>query len=348
VVLIERSNVTIVDCTIRGNVSAGLDIQNHSDVQVAGTTVADNGTGIAAGTSAHVQISNWWPDLSTVENNDYGINASQNALVDVGMATIRNNRQQAVGANTGAFVNLGAWGWGELTITGNGSDNPNGAAVGASDGGIIWIIQPTAIEDNYGAGAGASVKGTLYVCCGAAPEDTPIRTNGGFGFDIWTGGGLFFWGPALVEGNLRAGVSVDSAEAFLAAGVLIQGNGDSSDPDSYGGLRVAENAMVNSAATVIDNNGPGVFISAGATVFFGPATVITGNQGYGVELEAASTATFTDGATATGNRAFDLVCSSGAVAGAPQGMHPVIGRKKCQTWTQLRGLPAWLEALNEP
>jgi hypothetical protein len=48
------------------------------------------------------------------------------------------------------------------------------------------------------------------------------------------------------------------------------------------------------------------------------------------------------------NRALDLVCSSGSVAGAPQGMHPDIGRKKCQTWTQLRGYPAWLEYLQEP
>jgi hypothetical protein len=40
--------------------------------------------------------------------------------------------------------------------------------------------------------------------------------------------------------------------------------------------------------------------------------------------------------------------SSGSVAGAPQGMHPVIGRKKCQTWAQLRVNPTWLEALLEP
>jgi hypothetical protein len=29
-------------------------------------------------------------------------------------------------------------------------------------------------------------------------------------------------------------------------------------------------------------------------------------------------------------------------------MPPVIGRKKCPTWTQFRGYPAWLEALIEP
>jgi len=48
------------------------------------------------------------------------------------------------------------------------------------------------------------------------------------------------------------------------------------------------------------------------------------------------------------NRALDLVCSSGSVAGAPQGMHPVIGRKKCPTWTQLRGYPTRLEGMLEP
>ena len=348
VVLIERSNVTIVDCTIHGNVSAGLDIQDHSDVQVAGTTVADNGTGIAAGSSAHVQISNWWPDLSTIENNDHGIAATRGALVEVGLATIQNNRQQGVGASNGAVVNLGAWGWGELIITGNGADSPNGAAVGASDGGIIWIIQPTRIEGNHGSGAAATLGGELYVCCGATPEDTRITGNTGFGIDVWMDSGLFFWGPALVEGNLKAGVEVISAEAFLAGGVLIQGNGDSSDPDSWGGLRVGDNASVNSAATVIDNYGPGVFISTGATVFFSTGTVITGNQGYGVELEGAATAMFTGGATATGNRGFDLVCSSGSVAGAAKGMHPVIGRQKCQTWTQFRGYPTWLEDLLGP
>ena len=67
-----------------------------------------------------------------------------------------------------------------------------------------------------------------------------------------------------------------------------------------------------------------------------------------VELEGAATAMFTDGATATGNRGFDLVCSSGSVAGAAKGMHPVIGRQKCQTWTQLRGYPTWLEDLLGP
>jgi hypothetical protein len=105
---------------------------------------------------------------------------------------------------------------------------------------------------------------------------------------------------------------------------------------------------VYTAATVVANDGPGVFVSSGATVLFQPGAVIADNFGYGVELETASTAVFSDDTSTTGNRAFDLVCSSGSVAGAPQGMHPVIGRKKCQTWTQLRGYPAWLEYLQEP
>jgi len=48
------------------------------------------------------------------------------------------------------------------------------------------------------------------------------------------------------------------------------------------------------------------------------------------------------------NRAFDLVCSSGSVTGARQGMHPVIGKKRSQTWTRLRGYPTRLEGMLEP
>ncbi len=356
-VIVSRSSLFFGGCTIRDSAPAtGLDAQDHSDVQIIGTTVADNGTGIAAGTSAHVQISNFWGDLNTIENNGSGISASRDALVEVGLAIIRNNTQGAVGASNGAAVNLGSWGWGQVTVTGNGLGDPNDPkypnnplpAVQASDGGIIWVIQPTAIVDNYGTGVGALSNGRVYVCCGASPEDTPITGNGGWGFDAWMGGGIYFWGPALVEGNLRGGVSVDSSEAYLCPAVLIFGNGDSSDPDSFGGLAVGTNARVQSSATVIDNHGPGVFISTGATADFGPDAVISGNRGYGVELEAASTAMFMDGATVNDNRGFDLVCSSGSVAGAPQGMHPVIGKKKCPTWTQLRGYPAWLEYLNEP
>jgi hypothetical protein len=255
-----------------------------------------------------------------------------------------------VGASDGAFVNLGAWGWGAVTITGNGSGDPNNpaTAVQASDGGIIWIINPTSIEGNHGNGAGASLGGELIVCCSANPEDTRISGNAGWGFDVWMGGGLFFWASAEVEGNSRGGVNVDSGEALLRPDVFIRGNGDFTDPYSYGGLRIVDNARVNTSAAVTDNFGPGAFVSDGATVFFGVDTVITGNQGYGVELEAASTATFAAGATVTGNRAFDLVCSSGSVAGAPKGMHPVIGRQRCQTWTQLRGYPTWLEDLIDP
>jgi hypothetical protein len=351
----DHSNISMQGTSVANN-ATGMSFQGDSEVWIMGTTVTDNGTGIAAGSGSHVQLSMWWGDPNTIENNNNGISADRGALVEVGLATIRNNGQGAVSASNGAVVNLGAWGWGAVSITGNGSGDPNDPkypnnplpAVVAADGGIVWIIQPTTIEGNHGSGAHASRNGELYVCCGATADDISISGNGGFGFDVWIGGGLFFWGPALVEGNVRGGIAVDSGEAFLNLGALVRGNGDSTDPDSYGGLQVDDNATVYTAATVIANDGPGVFVSAGATVLFQPGAVIADNFGYGVELEAAATATFSDGVTVTGNRAFDLVCSSGSVAGAPQGMHPVIGRKRCPTWTQLRGYPAWLEALLEP
>jgi len=173
-------------------------------------------------------------------------------------------------------------------------------AVQADDGGIIWIIGDTAIESNYGDGVGAILNGEVVVCCADPPEDTSISNNAGFGFGLWMGGGLFFWDQTLVEGNLRGGVSVDSSEAYLSPTVLISGNGDPSDPNSYGRPVISSNARVQTNAAVIDNDGPGVFASGGATVSFGPSAVMTGNRGYGVELEAASTA----------HRRREPVCSS--------------------------------------
>ncbi len=112
VVRIERSIVTIENCTIHGNVSGGLDVQGQSDVQIVGTTVANNGTGIAASTSANVQISNWWGDECFIEGNITGIAASRNALVEVGLATIR--EQPGRGSDREQWRSRQPWGVGGL------------------------------------------------------------------------------------------------------------------------------------------------------------------------------------------------------------------------------------------
>jgi hypothetical protein len=165
--------------------------------------------------------------------------------------------------------------------------------------------------------------------------------NDGWGMAAWGGGQIHGWLPALVQGNSRGGIVIQQgSEADFGAELVVQGNGDPTDPDSFGGFFVdTSSALSLSSTTVADNFGPGVFLRGNSSATFGENVAIADNQGYGVLLELGSTAVFGDTVSASGNRKFDLVCASGSVAGAPKGSHPAIGKMQCTQWYQLQRLP---------
>jgi len=343
-----RSHVWMGNFTIQGSHSGGLSVEDHSDAWIEAATIQDNGdptnqaSGIGVSGFSHVSISMWLGGAgpSLIKGNGTGLSASSGATVEVGDVKLQDNAGSAVAASYGAVVTLGGWNPQAPTITGNAA-LPNFTAVDAAYGGEIWIVDPTAVVDNRGNGAGANLGGRLIVCCG--PGIT-FSNNDGFGISTWMGGQVFFWGPALVQNNKKGGMALFSSQAFVLPNVVIRGNGDPSDPNSRGGVELVYNSTMQGGWTVADNYGPGVFIQTGSSALFDSISAITGNKGYGVQLEMNATATFADGTTVTGNKGYDLVCTTGSVAGVPKGQRPNIGKMKCPDWAQLTPPPAWATA----
>jgi hypothetical protein len=365
----DRSNVGIYACSISGSASGGVGISTNSNVDVIASTIKDNkGSGIGADTNSRLNISYWsywWDNPNTAEREDQtperedrtfitgngtttnggtGISAASGAQVNVGLVTIQNNPGGGVSATNEGFVSLGTWGEDAPTITGNGS-LPYFPAVASSNGGEIWVISPTKIEDNRAAGAEVDRGGRLIVCCGPAAS---ISHNDGLGIRAYGGGIVAFWAPALVQGNRRGGIVLNWSKASLNSEVLIRQNGDHSDQNSYGGLVLEANSSADGVFSVSDNYGPGVWIKGGSHALFGKNTSITGNSGVGVQLEMDATAELNDGVTVTGNNTrkkqkerIDLSCAAGTTAGAPKGTRPSIGTMSCPGWTDFLPLPAW-------
>ena len=343
VVRILRSKVNIWGCTIGDNGAdggTGLDIGDHSAVSISGTTIENNqGFGLNAGGSSIVYVAGYLADDVIIQGNRAGVSATDDALVALGNVKIHDNQQSAVQASNAAIVDFGSWDPVDAAPDIYGNGQLYYPAVAATLGGQVWLGKAT-IHDNRDAGAGADGGGQILLCCGQG--QVVIRENQGAGITAWAGGTIRGWLPVLVEGNLGGGVLIQQgSEAEFGTGTVIRSNGDSTDPDSFGGLFVDNSSAlsVGSNATVADNYGPGVFLRGNSSATFWENASITGNQGYGVLLELSSSATFGDTVNASGNRKFDLVCTSGSVAGTPQGSHPSIARMKCPEWYQLQRLP---------
>jgi hypothetical protein len=347
---ISRSNVGIYGCTIEGSRGGGLGIDDKSNVDLVGAKIKNNlGGGINAGGHSRLTISIWsyWSpggDVPTLIEGSgsatdfaYGVNASNGAEVSIGWAEIKDNPGGGVTASNSGRVDLGEWGPHAPIITGNGR-LAGPAAVAAGGGGEIWIIPPTAIQDNPANGAIADLGGRLVVCCG---DPVHISNNQGFGVRAWGGGSVSFWSSAQVEGNKRGGISLFWGKAYLNRDVLIQQNGDPLDPNSYGGLILEADSSAEGAFAVSNNNGPGVWIKGGSHAVFYKDTSITKNRGNGVQLEMDGIAEFNDGNKVSGNKPFDLFCTAGTTVGAPKGAKPSIGKISCTGWTQFLPLPAW-------
>jgi hypothetical protein len=341
-VSISRSNVTISNVVIQGSLSDGLDILDSGTVWIGGTTIQDNGAvglSVGAHTNANVSAWNWPPGTSVLQRNGTGLSVAQEGTATVGDVTIQGNK---TGVNASGWLALGDWGVSAPTITGNGK-TVDDTAVGIGGSGDVWINPPTVIRDNLGHGVGVEFGGNLKLCCSAGT--TTISNNGGIGINAWMGGQVFFWGPqTVIELNRRGGIGIHSgSRAHLGGqGTIVRKNGDPSDPNSYGGIRVEMNSVLfGVVATVSDNYGPGVFVNSASAANFSSGTVITGNHGPGVLLQLNSTAEFADDVNVTGNRKLELVCTTGSVAGAPKGARPNIGRMDCTDWGKLLPRPAW-------
>ncbi len=344
-VLVSRSTVSFNAGTIQGGNSDGLDVADFSNVNV-GTSIFRNnkGAGISVTGHSNVSISAWGlPGPSLIQNNRSGLVVSDGATVTVGNVKVLDNSDSGVGAATSGTLTLGPWGGSDSpTLSGNGT-SASGSAVSVDRGGVVWITPPTAIVNNPGQGVSVSYDGWVAVCCGDAPLPT-ISRNEGVGLSGWMGGQIFFWGGAVVEENRRGGLSLHSASRghFSSPGIVIRRNGDSGDPNSYGGIRVEMNSVLYaSEGAISDNYGPGVFVTSASSATFVGNIVITNNRGYGVLLETNSAGEFSGNVSLTGNKRFDLVCSAGAVAGARKGSHPAISKMNCPSWEQLTPRPAW-------
>src|SRR6185437_6958800 len=166
--VIDSNNVSVLDNLISGNIGDGIDVNAVSGIHVGGTT-ASSGNIIAGNGGVGITFFN--TTASFVQGNRIGVDASGNALGDVG---------------DGILVTGG----GNLQI--GGSTSGAGNVIAATEGNGIKI-QASANDSIEGNFIGTSVDGT---------SADPTFANQGTGIFILNSSNVVIGGPTAASRNI--------------------------------------------------------------------------------------------------------------------------------------------------
>jgi hypothetical protein len=292
VILVQASNVDVVQCRLEGaGASDGIDMF-QSTVRLFGDTVIENNNdGLGDGEGVFLQGPNALLVLRSDPsgcpliqgNGDAGINASGGgatvrAPLGPGCATIQNNGAYGITASLGVTIVLNA-------------PQANPGSVKLLNNGIDGLVVVN--------GAHFNLNGPVLIQ--GSPEDG-IRLRNAFGVLTVSDG---------------------------AAGPIIQQNGTSLNPPCCApaaGISLGNNASVDLlAGQVTNNSGPGVIAQDNSSVrLIGPIS-ITHNP-IGVEVTDASSAALFLAPNISGNPVWDVVCGPESVA---HGDNSTVGRSNC-------------------
>jgi Right handed beta helix region len=286
-VLVDQSNVTMVNCTIQQNSNEGLHVEIASILDMENTSIQDNqGRGIFVNGGSSVTLGTFPNQIIRVLNNrGEGIHVEGSMLqVNFGALDVENNAGAAIFQAGGRLLIFGGVGDGNLF-------QGNGEGINIFQAGSAQFFGKNTIRNN--GDVGLQVVGSSVQFTGRIFPDGTLNAT-------------------VIEGHATVGVNVARlGELTMGGPHQIQNNGTATaDPTLRGGIRTIRGSLtLINGVQVSNNTGPGIRADQNSSTSINNITV-SNNSEEGVRVARQSVSSFFSPLTIAGNPTASISCDT--------------------------------------